>query len=266
MRAILLDVFPDRGLEARLTAALAIARLFGGRLTCVQATPFNAYIVGDPFGGVYALPAVMEQVRSDEEAHRSRVEGWLGKEGVTWEWIQRDGIPEQVLLRESTLADLIVTRLPSEGGDRFDTAAYLSIHARGPVLAVPPSAMDFDPEGAAVVAWNGSPEAAHALRLALPLLARAAAVHIVQITEDDCDFPTNEALSYLALHGIRADLADYPRAGHSLAGSLVEAATEADARYIVMGAYGHTRFSEAVLGGMTRDLLRASPIPLLLAH
>ena len=133
-------------------------------------------------------------------------------------------------------------------------------------MAIPSSASAFDPAGAALVAWNGSPEAAHALRLALPLLAKAVGVHVVQVTEDDRDFPTNEALSYLTLHGIRADLADHPRAGHSFAGSLLDAATEADARYIVMGAYGHTRFSEAVLGGVTRDLLRVSPIPLLLAH
>lgn len=266
MKAILLDARRDNRLEARLGAAIEIARLFGGRLTCVQATPYNAYMIGDPFGGVYALPAVMDQLRTDEEEHRRRVEARLAKDGVAWNWIQRDGTPAQVLLRESTLADLLVTGLPSDGAEDLGTAAHLAVHARGPVLAVPPSDSAFDPKGAALVAWNGSPEAAHALRLALPFLSQASAVHIVQVTADDRDFPTNEALAYLSLHGISAELSDHPCEGRSLAGSLVEAANEADERYIVMGAYGHTRFSEAVLGGMTRDLLRISPIPLLMAH
>ncbi|MFN3389427.1 MAG: universal stress protein, partial [Allosphingosinicella sp.] len=70
MKSVLLYANPDAGFEARLQAALDAVRLFGGHLTCLQVTPFDGYIMADPFGGVYALPSMIEEVRRTEEEHR----------------------------------------------------------------------------------------------------------------------------------------------------------------------------------------------------
>ena len=62
------------------------------------------------------------------------------------------------------------------------------------------------------------------------------------------------------------ELHEWPAEGRSTAASLLNAAGSLSAAYLVMGAYGHTRLREAVLGGATRDILHSSTVPLLLAH
>jgi nucleotide-binding universal stress UspA family protein len=267
MKSVLLYANEDKGFESRLQTALDIVRAFSGHLTCLHATPFNAFVMSDPFGGAYALTGVMDQLREAEEAHRSKLENRLRIEGVAWEWLSYDGTPAQLLTARSGLADLIVTSLPAGDDDEsLSITADIAIHARTPVLAVPRTARSFDCAATAMVAWNGSLEAAHALRLTLPMIRRAGAVRIVAVTEAASDFPADEASRYLSLHGIATELSERSIGGGSTAEALIEAAESLGAAYVVMGAYGHTRIAEAVLGGVTREMLRSSPIPLLLAH
>lgn len=270
MKSVLLYANDDPGLEARLKAALDIVRFFNGHLICLHATPYHAFLMGDPFGGIYALPVVVEQLAKTEKAQRTRIEERLSREAVSWEWLQLDGPPEQVISDRSRLADLVVLSLPAGRGDlhdsRADMAAEIAVHARGPVLALPVAVKPFEVVGPAVIAWNGSPEAAHSLRLGLPLLRSASAIHIVTVREEQSRFPAIDASRYLARHGITSEIveiSDDPRgAGEALLG----AAGALAASYILMGAYGHNRLREAMLGGVTRHMLEHSSIPLLLAH
>ena len=267
MKSVLLYANVDPGLEARLQAALDVTRLFDGHLTCVQVTPQDAFIIGDPFGGVFALPTVVAQVQRVAEEQRERVQARLADEDVGWSWRRFDGAPAQVIVDRARLADLIVLSLPGEeGGGAQALVADVLVHARAPVLAVPSEERSFDGGGIALVAWDGSVEASHALRLTMPVLQRAAAVHVLTITEGESEFPATDACRYLALHDIEAELHEWPRQDRSTAEALIDAAGSVSADYLVMGAYGHTRLREAVLGGATRDMLHASPVPLLLAH
>ncbi len=269
MKSVLLYANQDAGLESRLQAALDVTRLFEGHLTCLQVTPYDAFIMGDPFGGVYALPTVIDQVQRVAEQQRGEIEARLRGEDVGWDWLRFDGAPAQVIVDRGRLADLVVLSLPGEGraGEGLQAiVADVLVHARAPVLAVPQSARGFDGLAAALVAWDGSLEASHALRLTLPMLQRAAAVHVVTVTEGHSEFPATDAARYLARHGIEAELAEWPREGRSTSAALIDAAGTLSAGYAVMGAYGHTRLREAVLGGATRDMLHESPVPLLLAH
>ena len=269
MKSILLYANRDPGLKSRLQAALDVTRLFAGHLTCLQVTPYDSFIMGDPFGGVYALPTVIEQVQRVAEEQRGEIEAQLRGEGVSWDWLRFDGAPAQVIVDRARLSDLVVLSLPGEGrvaeGPQA-IAADVLVHARAPVLAVPQAAAGFDGFGTALVAWDGSLEASHALRLTLPMLKQAGAVHVVTVTEGHGEFPATDAARYLARHGIEAELAEWPREGRSTAAALIDAAASLAAGYVVMGAYGHTRLREAVLGGATRDMLHASRVPLLLAH
>jgi nucleotide-binding universal stress UspA family protein len=213
---------------------------------------------------------VIEQVQRTAGAHRSGIEERLQGEGVAWDWLAFDGAPGQLIVDRARLSDLIVVSQP--GGDGASTqaaqaiAADVLVHARSPVLAVPQASRGLNGLGAALVAWDGSIEASHALRLTLPMLAKASAVHIVTVTEGNREFPATDAARYLARHGIEPELHEWPAEGRSVAQALCAAAGEVDAAYIVMGAYGHTRLREAVLGGATRDMLRECRLPLLLAH
>lgn len=268
MKSILLYANEDIGLESRLQAALDVTRLFEGHLTCLQVSPYDSFIMGDPFGGIYALPTMIEQVRRTADEHRERIEPRLRGEGVSWDWLRYDGAPAQLLVDRGRLTDLIVLSLPGAdpaAGAR-DIAADVLIHARSPVLAVPAAARGFDGLGQAMIAWDGSLEASHALRMALPMLRQAAGVNVVTIAQGHREFPATDASQYLSRHGIPSDLDERPAGSRTTAAALIEAAAALSAAYIVMGAYGHTRLREAVLGGATRDMLHDSPVPLLLAH
>ena len=269
MKSILLYANDDPGLESRLQAALDVVRATGGHLTCLHATPYQLFISGDPFGGMYASAAVVEQLGKAEAEQRQRIEARLSREGVSWDWVQLDGTPAQVVTSRSSLADLVVLSLPARG-DRQESPTGLTadiiVHALGPVLAIPEATNGFAVAGPALVAWNGSREAAHALRLALPMLRLASAVHVATVTEDRAGFPATEASEYLARHGIGSELIEMTGDGSGAADALLGCARTLRASCIVMGAYGHSRLREAVLGGATRHLLQHSDIPLLLAH
>lgn len=269
MKYVLLYANQNKGLEARFQAALDAVRLFDGHLTCLQVTPFDAFIMADPFGGAYALPGVVEAVRREEDGHRGMLEERLAREGVSWNWLRYDGEPAQFIVDRSRLSDLIVLTLPAVPGQDQDGPSLVgdvAVHARTPILAVPQESTGCDLSGPAIVAWNGSPESAHAIRLTLPILERSSAVHIVTVTDDKTDFPATDACEYLARHGLRPELHQWPREGRSIADALLDAAAVLGGSYVLMGAYGHTRMREAVLGGVTRAMLRRSAIPLLLAH
>jgi nucleotide-binding universal stress UspA family protein len=269
MKNLLLYATEDNGMESRLQVALDVSRVFESHLECVQVTPFDAFIMGDPFGGVYALPNVVAEVQDSEDGHMARIEERLRVEGASWEWSRFTGQPAQIVVERSRLADLIVLSLPGEDdgyNGPLSIAADVAMHARAPVLAMERQVRSFDCFGPAMIAWNGSPEAASALRLALPLLARASAVNIVTVAEDKEGFPPTDASLYLSRHGLASELHQWTAAERSVSDALREAAAKLGAAYVVMGAYGHSRFGEAVFGGVTRDLLRNCKVPLLLAH
>jgi nucleotide-binding universal stress UspA family protein len=104
------------------------------------------------------------------------------------------------------------------------------------------------------------------MRLAVPLLRRATYVHLVEVADDNPGAPASEAATYLARHGIATEVHDWPAKGRRTSTALLHAVAELDARYLVMGAYGHSRLRETVLGGVTRDLIQSTSVPLLLAH
>jgi len=120
-----------------------------------------------------------------------------------------------------------------------------------------------------VVAWDGSREAARALADALPILRRArfVTVSIVEKHPDRKEPAGFDAAGYLERHGIRAGFASIPRvSGVSTGATLLNQVTALHADLLVMGAYGHARAAEHVLGGVTRALLGTMTVPVLMSH
>lgn len=268
MKTLLLYANDDAGLESRLQATLDLAAGYGAHICCLQVTPFDSFIMGDPFGGVYALPTIMDAVRKAEDEHRATMEARLRGEGVSWDWSRFDGSPAQLAADHSRLADAIILSMPG-GGEHDGPLSMVGdvvLHARAPVLAMPQSSRGLDYLGTAIVAWNGTIESCTALRLAVPLLAKAAQVRVVTVTEDETEFPATGASEYLARHGIETELHEWRREGRTMSASLLDAAHSLGGSYIVMGAYGHSRLQESMLGGTTRDMIRSGAIPLVLAH
>ena len=268
MKSILLHIYDDVALESRLQAAFDLARTFEAHLTCLHATPFEDYLALDPLV-VAELPEEFSvKMKRRREALQERVESRLRSEGINWDWIHEDELMSTALIRASALADLVVLSLSGPALMRDDPrplAATVATNARTPVFGVPQTLAGLRPDAGALIAWNGSPEAAAAMRAALPFLRLAPRVRLLEVEERHSAYPRDRAARYLSRHDVHAEIVERPRHGR-VSEEIRSAARELGAGLIVMGAYGHSRLREFVLGGVTRSFLPGAPLPLLLAH
>ena len=270
MKTILLHVYPDGQQDARIQCALDLARIFGSHITCLQVTSLEHFIGADPLGGVYFYGELLAAVREQERAEKDRISTRLRNDGASFDWFQADGDIGRTIIVQSALADVTVLSQPDHGSAaRVRPASVIgevATRALGPILALPSNGKKFDAAGTAMVAWNGSPESAHALRLSLPFLKTATSVHVVEVSDEDLAAEACAAVQYLARYDIAADFVAEQPAGRTTADAVLAAASRLGADYVVMGAYGHARLMETVLGGVTHDLVAGCPLPLLLAH
>jgi nucleotide-binding universal stress UspA family protein len=98
------------------------------------------------------------------------------------------------------------------------------------------------------------------------MLTRAKSVVLVTVGDDASDYPSAAATDYLKQHDISAQHRNVGFMGEEIGEALVDTGASLDASYIIMGAYGHSRFREALLGGATRCMLAHSQLPLLMTH
>jgi len=269
MKTIMLHVHDDAEQAGRLAVALDLARLAAGHISCVQVAAVQA-AGGEPFGEMFGLTAMADTIHAQDRLLRQAIEARLRHEAVDWDWRCFDGDVVKTLIAQSRLADIVVISQPAPPRDgHFAPLAIIGdvvMHAGAPLLVVPAGVAGLNAAGAAMLAWNGSAEAAHAMRAAVPLLRHAAAVHIVEVTDDRPGTPASEAATYLQRQGVHCEVHDWPAKGRTPAAALLHASTELDACYLVMGAYGHSRLREMVLGGVTRGLITGARVPLLLVH
>jgi nucleotide-binding universal stress UspA family protein len=265
MQSILLHIQDDDDLDGRIDAAVILAHAFDGYISCLHTTPYGVYLTNDPFTAMM-LPvdfsSKMEQLALDL---RLKVEERLRNSIAEWEWTHVDDEAHLALLRRAPIADVVVLSL---GSDRKaqSLAAKVAATPRAPVLAVPPSDRPFDPTGIAAVAWDGSAESSVALRASLPLLRKAASVHLIEIEDRTVRTRSEQGAHYLSRHGIKARVVRRAADSGDAGGAILKVAEEVGASLLVMGAYGHSRTAEFLLGGATQAVLSNSRIPLLLAH
>ena len=108
MKSILVHIEPDEGQDARLQAAFDLARAFGGHLACLQVTPYAAYALGEPAMGAFPVTALVEAINNQRRTERVAVEARLQAEGVSWNWLSRDGDVVERLSKSARLADVVV--------------------------------------------------------------------------------------------------------------------------------------------------------------
>jgi nucleotide-binding universal stress UspA family protein len=123
--------------------------------------------------------------------------------------------------------------------------------------------------GTVIVAWDFSRQAARAVADALPLLEEAKRVFVVTVANEkhiNTQRSGVELTKHLAHHAIEASFESIDADGRGIAETLEWYANKQDADMLVMGAYGHPRIREFVLGGATRSMLLRPPLPILLSH
>ncbi|MBY0562770.1 MAG: universal stress protein [Hyphomonadaceae bacterium] len=166
------------------------------------------------------------------------------------------------------VSDLSVLGLPRDDVERrLEIEDWLFGTGR-PCLLVPnaePPPFSLD---VAVIAWDESKTAARAVGDALPLLHKAKTVRVLVVRGEKAIArdPAAPLIDYLRTHGIEA-VADTAELGRSGVGAtILDHAAGVKANLLVMGAFGHSRAREFVLGGATKDILDAAALPLLMSH
>ena len=270
IKTILFHVHDDDSLDQRIQAGLSIARAFGAHLHLLHVTPIEAYTVTDAFA-TYVNADIVSTLESEAAKLKSRLERQLTKEDVSWEYEELTGSLMPHLIQRAALADLVITgREPHErdfGGPAISLIGDMLHNFRTPLLVLADETKDIDLFGPAIIAWNGSYEAANAMRCAVPLLKLASDVRLVTIEEKkDNTFPITDALEYLSRHDIHAELVEPLQVVSTVEEEIVGQAQLYGARYIVMGGYSHSRAGEFLFGGVTRALLKDCPIPLFVAR
>ncbi len=164
-------------------------------------------------------------------------------------------------------ADLTV--LPSAGASEdafFDLARDAALFNSGrPLLLVPNETRGFN-AATVVIAWKDTVEAVRALAAAMPFLAAAKRVELLSVVEHANQDDTAAMMAdYLKRAGIEVELATPALHGQDVGEVLVEASSGEDS-LLVMGAYGHWRWREYVLGGATRHVMRNTKVPVLMSH
>lgn len=275
-KTILVHVQNDETLNSRLESALSLARCYDAHLECLHITPGQAYVAYDSFGGVFVMAEVIKALEEQGATLRAKVEAKLDKEDVSWDYTQVTGEIATALISRASLADLIVTgREPQQiefAGSTIGRLGDLIFRSRTPIFVAVEGKSPCDPSGPAVVAWDGSYEAADVVRSSIGMLKRASGVHVVQVTEEKDElFPSTRLLEYLSRHGIHAELTveaveELQVEQEFVPDILVARALSLNAAYIVMGGYNHSRIGEYIFGGVTRTMLTASPIPIVIAR
>jgi nucleotide-binding universal stress UspA family protein len=247
---------------------LELTRAFDGHLHCVDVVSLTA-VAGIGFSEAQAV--LLEDSSRREASNRERLEERLGGEGVAWSMEEAVGEITGCIEAAAGLADLIVMNRKLDdatGPDMLGAVSRVVMETRKPVVAVGQECRGIDVAGIAVVAWDGSAPAMAALTASVPLLKKAKNVKIIEII-DSSQGSVNQAATYLSRHDVHVEIDLIARFKDDPAGPaeiIPMLAKREGAAYCVMGAYGHSRIRERIFGGVTRQMLEASDLPLVLAH
>lgn len=266
---LLVLIDEDQATDARCRAALEVLRVCGGHLVCLQATSPNALISSGSFGTAKMLAERAGEVERHQETLQAATRNRFAATEASWEYRRFEGDLAQTIIEQSRLVDLVVLnteRQASTLNNFVPSAAEVLSGVRVPVMALPAGAEGFNAAGTALVAWDGSAECAHALRNSLMMMKCASDVVVVTVEGERPGIRGEQAGAYLARHGVRAEVCMLPLGDRNIGGVLLEAVRTYRASYMVMGAFGHGRTREFLLGGVTRDMLKNCPVPLVLAH
>ena len=273
-RTILVHVDGSSNAAARIALAAGLAddaHLVGLAMAGVP----RYMLAGGPFGTSGSFIAdYLAQAQQKADAALAQFDQIAERAGVQSRERRRSEDDDyNGLCLQARYADLVVLgqNAGQEGSKLLqDLPEYVILNCGRPVLLAPeqsPASIG----KRALIAWNGSVQAAKAVSAALPLLRRSGKAVVavfdpkVGSSSGHGEEPGADIALYLARHGVEVEVQVRPHApdtGHAL----LSLASDLDADLLVMGAYGHSRFREVMLGGATRTVLATARLPVLMMH
>ncbi|MEJ1095536.1 MULTISPECIES: universal stress protein [unclassified Pseudoxanthomonas] len=261
-----------------INVGITLAGAFEAHLTVLEMVNIPA-----PAGNPWAMPDIAmtdlySRLRAQGEVNAARLRSRLEKEAISSDVRMVECLfsePERMASHQAHYADLSI--VAGSIGDTVEgaiTQAYfggLLLESGRPVLVVPPRCKTQLPPKRIVVAWRPTREAARTVHDALPFLRNADQVDVLVVNAAMGDMrhgqpPGADVATHLARHGVKANLVLRDTKTRPTSSILLEHARETHAQMIVAGGYGHSRLREWAMGGVTRELLIASPIPVFYSH
>jgi nucleotide-binding universal stress UspA family protein len=267
-RTILVDLCANEPVEQRLTAARSLARRFDAALV-------GMHVVPPPFvptmwegtGAVYLPVELIEAERAASMEAKERIHAAferLRNNDPSMSWLEADGLPALVVPEAAHAADLVVTaREPGGGDSMLGMSQALILGAGVPVLVLPQGGHAGELGSTVLIAWNGSREAARAVHDALPFLQASERPVVLCAIGEGALAGLDRAVAMLERHKVRVRPEQLQGAGAHAGEILLAQAVAHEADLLVMGAYGHSRLRELILGGATRHVLRHATLPVL---
>lgn len=276
IRDVLLTLtsYPDPTPVSVIDRAVSLASTFGAHIAAISCEA-HVQVPGSFLGGAGNLGSIVAS-----EAHKSRknaqdllaaFEEAAQKSGVLHEIVLERCLTSEVpdlLVEYARLRDLTIVPVP-ESYDQWYAEAVIFGSGR-PTLVVPEApASGLIDLNRVLVAWDFSRAAARAVSDATPILEKAHEVRILTVTNEKAISSrrsSSELAKNLSRHGIDVIVEEVDAAGRAIGEILAARIASCRADLLVMGAYGHSRFREFILGGATRSILTGPPIPVLFSH
>ena len=259
--------------ERRLDFALQFAQQHNAHLTGIHMS-YGPLLPFDPYGQVSGVALEWEmEVQKKQQKSKAEFTHKAGNAGINFDWdCYRDTELHQVVAR-ARLADICLVGQVSNGtSDNEINRNFFSqfvINLGKPVLFLPGEKECSAEFKHIVVAWNGSRESTRAIADAMPLLQSARIVSVISASskkKQNGQMPDVDVAAFLARHKVKVDVEKVDIDSAEVADLILSRIDLKSADLLVMGAYGHTRFSEFVLGGMTRTIMKKMTVPVLMSH
>ena len=276
IRDILLTLtsYPDPTPVAVIDRAVSLASLLGAHIAAVSCE-VHVQVPGSFLAGAGNVGAIVAS-----EAHKSRknaqdllatFESTAQRSGVAHELVLDRCLSSEVpgvLVEYARLRDLAIVPVP-ESYDQWYAESIIFGSGRPTVVLPEASASKEFELNRVLIGWDFSRAAARAISDASPIMEKAREVCILTVTNEktiSSRRSSSELAKNLSKHGIDVVVEEADAAGRAIGRVFAEQVASRRADLLVMGAYGHSRFREFVLGGATRSILTNPPIPVLLSH
>jgi nucleotide-binding universal stress UspA family protein len=277
IKDLLVTVDAGPSSDGRLALAAWLAGCFGAHLIGLHpSSTAPAGLHPASFDAALFDVAMQERfARLEQRSLQARAgfEAVTNRNGISAEWRVARGFPGPDTVLHARYADLAILgqRWSDYDGLDYPDPAEVVLDAGCPVLVVPHVGHFERIERHALVAWNASREAARAVRDALPLLKRVRSATVLAVNPKQGvaahgEEPGADIALHLARHGVKVEIDSGFAPDTNPADELLSRAADYGSDLIVMGAYGHSRMRELVLGGVTRSILAQMTVPVLMSH
>jgi nucleotide-binding universal stress UspA family protein len=260
--------YPQPTSETQISEAIGVAAVLRARLTLVAGDPDPIR----PISFYRSMQAIEAERRGINQVARNSLDHFeeearrrdVAHEGEIVTYIGEDVMPS--LLERARMRDLTILPFLTDDKGWPGLAERLIFESGRPVLLLPANASRPLGFRRIIVAWDFSRPAARALGDSIPLLQRADHVRLITVVREKlmASGRLEEVLRHLSHHEVSAAVEEIDAAGRTIGDALTSAAAESD--LLVMGAFGHSRMRDFVLGGATRHMLQEPPLPVFLSH